>query len=342
MLAKRPALTFIVMAFLATASANSTLVPPLDVPLLVNQADAVVIGQIISVTELGGTTLDLGRGPITATDFVAELRADKVIKSATPSSPTLTLHFAVPESPVGIQRVVVDQFGLFFLSTAHGEFHFTDPFHPALPSMRDARVPPGAILDQVTIILGQVLEASSASDSDRSRSLAAFDSLKTPVANDTLHHALSNTSGDAKLDIARALVARNDIVGLAPVEHALLHPTGLSENMISNLAGSLAGLKDPTSIPTLRQLLALQDQRVRRAVAVALRQTSSPDALKPLSQLLTNDDITVRYYATVGMGEITAQDQWTPAFDEFRDHESKYLSYWREWAESNLPKDHPK
>ena len=122
----------------------------------------------------------------------------------------------------------------------------------------------------------------------------------------------------------------------------MLHPTGLSENMISNLAGSLAGLKDPTSIPTLRQLLALQDQRVRRAVAVALRQTRSPDALKPLSQLLTNDDITVRYYATVGMGEITAQDQWTPAFDEFRDHESKYLSYWREWAESNLPKDHPK
>jgi HEAT repeat protein len=116
----------------------------------------------------------------------------------------------------------------------------------------------------------------------------------------------------------------------------------LSENMISNLAGSLGGLKDPISIPTLSRLLTLRDQRITPAIAMALRQTRSPDALKPLSTLLTNDELTVRYYAVVGMGEITAQDPWTPTFDEFRDHESKYLSYWHEWAASNLPKDHPK
>ena len=341
MLAKRTGLTIVVTGFLILTSANSTLVPPLDVPLLVSEADTIALGQITSVTARGATTLDLGRGTIPANSFVAELRVDRFLKGAAPS-PTLLVHFAVPESPVGIQRVVVGQYGLFFLSAGQADFRFTNPFHPTLPSMRGEKVPSGGILDQITEILGQVLESPLASDSDRSRTLAAFGSLRTPVAKDTLHHALNNTSGDAKLDIARALVARNDIAGLAPVEHALLHSTGLPENMISNLAGSLAGLKDPTSIPTLRQLLTLQDQRVTRAVAVALRQTRSPGALKPLSTLLTNDDLTARYYAVVGMGEITAQDPWTPAFDEFRDHESKYLSYWREWAALNLPKDHSK
>ncbi len=64
--------------------------------------------------------------------------------------------------------------------------------------------------------------------------------------------------------------------------------------------------------------------------------------MEPLSRLLNNSDEQVRYYAVVGLGEITKQDEWTPAFPEFREHEAKYLSYWRDWAASNFPRvDHP-
>jgi HEAT repeat protein len=106
--------------------------------------------------------------------------------------------------------------------------------------------------------------------------------------------------------------------------------------MISNLAGSLGGLKDPKSIPTLKRLLGTNNPQITKGVAIALRKSGSADALEPLSHLLNDGDEQVRYYAVVGLGEITNQDEWTPAFDEFRNHEAKYLTYWRDWAASNL------
>ena len=175
-------------------------------------------------------------------------------------------------------------------------------------------------------------------DTDLFWVLDALGRLKTDLARDTLRQALKSSSGNIHLDVARTLVARNDVAGLEPVESALLHPSGLSNIMISNLAGSLGGLKDPKSIPALKRLLQTNEQEIARAAVVALRQTRSADALEPLSELLNNNEERVRYHAVAGMGEITGQDEWTPAFDEFRNHEAKYLSYWRNWAASNLPR----
>ena len=111
--------------------------------------------------------------------------------------------------------------------------------------------------------------------------------------------------------------------------------------MISNLAGSPGGLKDASAVPALKRLFETKDQRVIKGAAIALRQSGSADALEPLSRLLDNSDGQVRYYAVVGMGEITRQDEWTPTFPEFREHEAKYLSFWREWSDSNLPHGPP-
>jgi hypothetical protein len=60
-------------------------------------------------------------------------------------------------------------------------------------------------------------------------------------------------------------------------------------------------------------------------------------ALAPLSQLLEDSDLLTRYYAVAGLGEITGQNDWTPAFDEFQKNQKRYLSYWQTWAELNLP-----
>jgi HEAT repeat-containing taxis protein len=162
------------------------------------------------------------------------------------------------------------------------------------------------VLDQVTAVLGQVLESlDGVSDSDRFKALDALGRLKTDLARDTLRHALSSPSRSIRLDAARTLVARNDMSGLGIVEDALLRPSGLSETMVSNLAGSLAGLKDPRGIPALKRLLETNNQEIIRGAAIALRQSGSADALVPLSQLLQNGDEQVRYYAVVGMGEIS-------------------------------------
>jgi len=151
-----------------------------------------------------------------------------------------------------------------------------------------------------------------------------------------LRHALQVSSGDLRLRVASKLVARNDITGLEIVEKALRHPSERGY-LHQELAGSLGGLKDPRSIPTLKVLIETNDPQTIKGAAIALRQSGSSEAIEPLSRLLKDEDEQVRYYAVVGLGEITGQDEWTPAFDEFQGHEGRYLSYWLAWTASNQP-----
>jgi HEAT repeat protein len=334
---KKTVLIFLLAVLLASMSIKSTVIRTLDVASLISQADIIVIGQIISVTDRGPTTLDLGGGSIPATDFEAVLQVDQLLKGS-PHAQNLFVDFLVPQMPIGIQSVVSGQYGLFFLAALQNQLRFTDPMHPSLPAVRNMKLPPGAVLDQVTVALGQVLVAPQVPDADLFWALDALGRLKTDLARDTLRQALKSSSGNIHLDVARTLVARNDVAGLEPVEAALLHPTGLSSNMISNLAGSLGGLRDPQAIPSLSKLIASSNAETRLGAAIALRQSQSAAALIPLSRLLEDTDTRTRYYAVVGMGEITRQDEWTPAFDEFHKYEAKYLSYWRDWAASNLPR----
>jgi hypothetical protein len=338
MFPKRTTLVFLVAILSASTPTKSTVTRSLDVASLASQADIVVIGQILSVTDRGPIILDVGGGPLPATAFEAVLHVDQLLKGS-PHAQNLFVDFALPQMPIGIQGVVSGQYGLFFLAAFQNQLRFTDPMHPFLPAVRNAKLPPGEVLDQVTVALGQVLTAPQVPDADLFWALDALGRLKTNLARDTLRQALKSSSGDVHLDIARALVARNDVAGLESVEAALLHPTGLSDNMISNLAGSLGGLKDPKSIPALKRLIGTNNSYVVKGAAIALRQSGSPDALEPLSRLLTNSDEQVRYYAVVGMGEITKQDEWTPTFPEFRVHAAKYISYWRDWAESHVPRE---
>ena len=338
MFPKRTALVFVVAAVFGATTLNSTIVRALDVASLTSQADIIVMGRVVSVTNRGATILDFGGGPIPATAFEAAIHVDQLLKGSSPAQ-TLFVSFAMPEMPIGVQSVVSDQYGLFFLAGLESQLSFANPQHPALPAVHNMEPLRGPLLDRVTSTLGQVLVAAHVRDADRSLALDALGSLKTDFARDTLRQALKSTSGDMHLDVARTLVARNDIAGLESVEAALLHPAGLSSNMILNLAGSLGGLKEPKSVPTLKRLIETNNPYIVKGAAIALRQSGSGDAVEPLSRLLNNSDEQVRYYAVVGMGEITRQDEWTPAFPEFREHEGKYLAYWRDWAASNIPKD---
>jgi HEAT repeat protein len=325
-------------ALLTITPLKATLIRALNLVSLTTRADIIAIGEVTSVENRGATTLDLGGGPLQAKHFVAYLRMDQVLKGNIPPGAQI-LDFTVPQAPIGIHGVAPGQYGIFFLSEDQSLLRFTDPMYPSLPAPRKAKLPSATVLDQVTALLGQVLQSPEVSDTERVEALDALGRLETNLARDTLLQALSNPSENIRLDVARTLVARNDISGLGIVEEALVHPSKLSTIMISNLAGSLGGLKDWRAVPALKRLLDTNDQRIIKGVVIALRQSGSADALEPLARLLTNSDEQVRYYAVVGMGEITRQDEWTPAFDEFQKNEAKYLSYWRDWATSNLPQD---
>src|SRR5439155_21785516 len=165
----------------ASVPVESTLIRPLDVASLTSQADIIVIGEILSVTDHGPTNLDLGGRPIPATAFEATLQVDHLLKGS-PHAQNLFVDFVIPKVPIGIQGVVSGQYGLFFLAAFQNELRFTDPMHPSLPAVRNAKLPPGTEQDQVTIALGQSLVAPQVPDVDLFWALDALGRLKTDLA----------------------------------------------------------------------------------------------------------------------------------------------------------------
>jgi len=155
-------------------------------------------------------------------------------------------------------------------------------------------------------------------------------------AGQQLRGALAHPDPDRSLRIAITLVARGDIAGLDNVGSALMNSSGVPQELIEDAAGSLASMKDPNAIRSLSGLLSLNNPEINRGVAAALRQTGSASALLPLSRLLNDSDPMTRYYAVIGFGEITRQDQWAPGFSEFQQNPGRYVSYWRTWAEQNV------
>ena len=71
---------------------------------------------------------------------------------------------------------------------------------------------------------------------------------------------------------------------------------------------------------------------MRQAAAHALRDTRSQRALAALILGLYNSDFEVRYYAVIGLAEITGTPQWRPLESDFKARESEYLTYWKSWG----------
>src|SRR5579859_860930 len=307
-----------------------------DLEKATTQADLIVVGRALNATEVENTTLELAGGAIvTATRYRATLNIHHVIKGDF-NFPDLLLEFLIPESPVGLKGVDSGQYGIFFLKKDQNRWTFFDATNPWLPAVPGSETPTGAPLDRVTSLLVQVLESSGSTETEYFQALTALGRLRTDLSRELLRQALARSSGRSRLYIARTLVAKDDVAGLPVVSQALLEPDGLPGNIVEGLANSLRGLKDPNAVPSLSKLTASSNGRIRLGAVVALRQSGSATAIPALARLLNDPDKEVLYYAVVGLGEITHQDEWTPAMQEFSQHEKRYLDYWRRWAQAHF------
>jgi hypothetical protein len=325
----------LVLATLCGLLANATVVHVMDVAALVESSDLIVSGSVSSVTEQGRGTINTACGSLMGKKLLLVLLPDETIKGAAETA-SLPVELGIPDSPCAISGVPSQQYGIFFLQREGPGYRFSDPTYPFLPAVRGGGSTTGPPLDRVVAKLGETLTYERSTEVEISSAIDALATIHRDSATQTLRQALETTKGEVQLRIAWKLVAHNDMTGLDLVERALSHPAALSDYWLLDLAGSLGGLKDPRAVPALKRLLETNNQRIIKGAAIALRQSASADALEPLSRLLTNNDEQARYYAVVGMGEITRQDEWAPTFPEFREHEAKYVSYWRDWAASNL------
>jgi len=191
----------------------------------------------------------------------------------------------------------------------------------------------GALLDRLAACVGAVIESTETSPDQKRQ--AIFVLGETPGATSALllQSASRLYEPTLRLGAVAAMLLRNDISGLQLAAEALLLPAEgpPSETTQNLLSGISVGVKNPLAVPTLATLLRQGNDPVRRAAASALVHTASQSAIDALAQALDDGDYQVRYYAVVGLADITGQRDWRPNTDDFRDREASYLSYWKEW-----------
>jgi len=306
--------------------------PVLDLTSMIEHADLIVVGQVVSVRDNGRKVVpDKERG-YEGQQMTAALNVTRTLKGPEKIGP-LEFEIFAPAFGSGYAVVSPKQFGMFFLKTEKGKYAVLDPYYPFVIAPRQHHALVGADTDRVVGEIVYILADRTSSEEDRRKAVYVLDGAHVASATEALRLATHDADTVVRLQALAALLKRNDISQLNIAEDILLRqPPNIEQYLKSNLAAALGGIKDSRAIPVLTHLLAASEVRVRRRAAAALRQMGGTDSIPALVIALNDSDAGVRYEGVVGLAEITSQYEWAPSVEVFQKDEQRYLTHWREWA----------
>lgn len=324
-------------AFLLLHSAAATGIPALDIGQLISNADLIVVGTVHTTGQIGNTSIDLSGQQIPAMLMAGEILPETVLKGEVKSN-VVPFRFVAPQNSaggVGYADIENNSYRIVFLRRVEGGYGFANPYYPSLPATPKAAASGSTPFDMVISILASAIQSPQVQTSDKVNLLLNLQKFDTPSLHEALLKSLESTDTTLQLSVAAALLQRNDVAAMAIAEQALLHPPAdIPAYILQNLSSAIAkGLRDPHAVPALDQMLShAPDVETRRSAAFALRNTGSRTAIDPLVRALGDSDQEVRYYAVIGLAEITGQSEWRPLLQGYQLQEQHYLSHWQEWA----------
>jgi hypothetical protein len=324
-------------ALLLLLPASATGIPALDLGQLISSADLIVVGTVHTTGQIGNTTIDLSGQQIPATLMAGEVRPGIVLKGDVKSN-AVPFRFAVPQNPaggIGYADIENNSYRILFLRRSEGNYAPANPYYPSLPAAPRASASGSTPFDRVISELASAIQSAQVPTSDRVNLLINLQKFDTPPLHEALLKSLASTDRVLQLSVAAALLRRNDIAALGIAEQALLlPPADTPAYVLQNLSSAIAkGMRDPRAVPALDQILRhAPDVQARRSAAFALRNTGSLSATRPLAHALGDPDLEVRYYAVIGLAEITGDREWRPLLQDYQSQEQHYLSHWQEWA----------
>jgi hypothetical protein len=341
----------------AVAGASAVAVPvgPPNVPSMVAGADLIIVGRAAQPTLRPDKTAEM-----------VSISVDRVLKGRADAGRRLTIRIDRSRAPS--RGIAAEQYGIFVVRAAdRGIWSPVDPAHPVLPASpnsRPARTAQG--LPAVASEIASVLETPPSALTDLRTGvhdlvvgtpefqagnvyLAAADALRSvpySVIGPRLRTIARSSVLPGRLWAVAALMQMgsspqlDDIKAqhLKDVAPAMLRPTPDTQFAVQMLANSIEGrVTSSAAIPTLAVLLGSSEVSVRRAAASVLSDIATPAVVAPLARVgLKDADEDVRYFSVLGLAEAThAQD--APPMEAFKTDPSRYESFWRGWANTNLP-----
>lgn len=323
--------------------ARATVVPPLDLTTLVENADLIVAGRVVRQENLKRTILVWDDVNLPAWVVVIRLNIERAIKG-NPGDPTVSFRMVVPLSgvgpePTGYEDVKTGQFGVFFLRRGQNGDEVLDPYHLFVPAAPGCRAKSGNYIDSITAELACVFDSTEPSVQSRWtrwEAVKALETIETSNATTALHAASKDPDTLVRVWAISALLSRGDVSILEQVEKLLpLPPDPQVINLTSQLGMAIGRISDAQAIPSLTRLLKSPDVNIRQGAAAALANTRAGAAIKPLTGALYDADREVQYQAVIGLAEITnTSGQWAPCHQTFIESPEQYLAHWRDWAKS--------
>jgi hypothetical protein len=307
-----------------------------DLPALVEAASVVAVGRVTSVRQVGTTEVVVGETRLPAKLMTGEMIVNRELKG--PGGLTrVVFGYVLPLSPaggVGYREIPIGPYRLAFFRLADHEYEFVNPRYPSFPAIPDVASSGSRLIDRVTQQLAAVIGSTACTTDEKIQAMFSLQRVRSPLLTSVLKQAAAPTSEEiVRLTAVAALLERNEVDALAIAEPVLLQPSAkLPPYLSQNLASAIArGIRDEKAVPSLAHLLHAPAAETRRAAASAMRDIGSRASLRPLSTALDDSDVEVRYYAVIGLAEITRQGDWRPLLPEFQSNEQKYLDHWREW-----------
>jgi hypothetical protein len=315
--------------------ANAVPVPMLDLDFLVTDSTLVVTGAVISLNAGPPQRASDGAGTFEARPVTGTIEVKQFIKGGA-STNQVQFTYLLPEEFRGWRSVALQQYAMFFLKPENGHLRFVSSYYPYIsvaPGVAGVGATP---VDRVISVVSGTASDAQATEQQRQSAIRILAAAKEPAAATRLRELLNSGPLSLRVATAAALLRKNDLSGMALVTQVLLQkPQNVSETVLADAVAAVRlGVSSRQAITQLEQLLASGDPDVRRASTAALIRTNALEATKPLLSELEDSDFETRYFAAVGLAQITGQPQWRPTIDQFQSGENKYLRHWKEWQQN--------
>jgi hypothetical protein len=303
---------------------------------LVAKADLIVAGVEEAANETGRTSIRTNSGLFVKRQMSVTLSVDRVLKGVLKAS-TVRFQWETGPVPLSIQGNgrVPTMYSVFFLKHVGNEYSLVSPFSFSIIAAPTTRAAHHTAIDQVAAVIGAVIRAKESTAPDKTQAVGVLRSATSLEANAALQFALADPDPSIRFRAAAALLDKNDMAPLPMVEDALLHPAKQDAQHLTVLRSAMErGMENPAAIASLARIMAAGDVGSRVWAAWALRNTGSRRAIPFLARGLTDDYFEVRYWAVLGLAEITG-DKVRSAIGKGRDTEGEqYVNYWIAWAHS--------
>ena len=313
---------------------NGVAVAPLSVDRLIEDSDFIAVLKINGVNETGHSVVQMGNRQIPASQRSAQCTTLRSIKGSLPAN--FNLDFLLPYDGIGYRGLTTGTTRVVFLRRTKEGVRFTNPQYPSLPASNAAS---NVNTTTVDAELSDVAKGERYPIGDRVTAINALRTMQLASVTDTLKEVFASAKPDpVKATAAQGLLLRNDVTPLPEVENILMGRKSLEipNYMLRNLSAAIeTSLKNEQAIPELENLVTSPDADVSRAAATALRNTGSKKSLKGLARALSSPNLETRYLGVIGLGEINADNEWRPLWDDFRNTPDKYVDHWRAWVTEN-------